>query len=851
MPSKTSSARAEAAPSPRARKTTRRAPVAAVDTADAAPAPDAAPSAPAKPRRKAAAQPAAQPAAVAPAAPKTRSARSRKADAEATAGAAATPAAIEPAPVTETQPPAESPAPAPRRGGRSRRPVAAESAPVAEAAAPAEAAERPAPGPQAQPPADADESAQPERAPSRRSRGRRGDRAERADRGAVASPAPTPPSPPPAPPGPVAEIEAPADGALFGRYAVRVPGEEAAEVWLRSPHPGTAVCTCLDFALSEHADCPHVQALMSHLQADADRAAALARGPQAVGSRIALLHGARRRLLWLPGTECPSALNDLADQCLGVPPDELDDQAVPRLLRAAREAGHALQVDEAAWAHLAASRDTRWRVQRLETLFPQGPASAELQALGTGAATPLGTGAATPLLPLQVEGALFAVCAGRCILADAPELQPMQQALAAALLMQRHFGVERVLLLAPGDVLDRWRRALPADASGWNLTSIDSVATDIELHRSLAPDLVIVQESAAGGLWVDADRAAALLRLHSPHALVLPAPGWLQRPAELPLRVAFVDAERLGGYHALLQAHGERDEQGELCGLHDLGGLRDTLAPMLLARSLDEVRGQLPERIDQVRRVPLPGPVQALHAALAQALAAAVARWQRLGWLPDAEQRRLADQVQALRRLCAGDGAPAVAQAKAEALRALLDQGDAPVAKAVVFGQWPAALQVVQAELAAGGITATVWRADEPAANRQAAVQRFQSDTACRVLLVADPGSGALELRCPGAQVVHLDRPWNPRLLSRRFGRVHRRGKAHLVPVTQLLLAGSFEDAAFTVLADRREPPVAELLDANPGEGFVQGDAAAQWLADLAAVLQACGHGVPAEAAAG
>jgi hypothetical protein len=632
----------------------------------------------------------------------------------------------------------------------------------------------------------------------------------------------------------VAEIESPADGALFGRYAVRVPGEEAAEVWLRSPHPGTAVCTCLDFALSEHADCPHVQALWSHLQADADRAAAFARGPQAVGSRIAVLHGARRRLLWLPGTECTASLNDLAEQLLGVPPDELDDQALPRLLRAAREAGHELQVDEAAWAHLAAARDARWRVHRLETLFPQGPASSDLQVLGTTAAA--------PLLPLQVEGALFAVCAGRCILGDAPELQPMQQALAAALLMQRHFGLERVLLLAPGEVLDRWRRALPADASGWNLTSIDSVATDIELHRSLSPDLVIVQEADEGGLWVDADRAAALLRLHSPHALVLPAAGWLQRPAELPLRVAFVDAERLGGYDALLQAHGERDENGELCGLHDLDGVRDTLAPMLLARTLDEVRGQLPERIDRVRRVPLPAAARPAHAAQAEALAATVLRWQRLGWLPDGGQRRLIDQVQALRRLCAGDGAPAVAEAKADAIRALLDGGDAPVAKAVVFGQWPAALQAVQAQLAAAGIGAAAWRAADPEAARQAAVQRFQSDPACRVLLVAEPGSGALELRCPGAQVIHLDRPWNPRLLSRRFGRVHRRGKAQLVPVTQLLLEGSFEGAVFGVLAERREPPVADLLDANAGEGFVQGEACMQWLADLAAVLQACGH---------
>lgn len=855
MPSKTSPARPEAASSPRARKSPRRA---------SAPAGDAVTSAPEAASAVTEVKPRSKATTATPAASKTRRPRGRaavEAASEPAATAAAVPAAdavvevlaeaATPVPVPEAA--ADAPARGRRRSGRARRAeAAAEPAAEAEAPAIAMAGGEPDVEPDVEPmAADAEEPAAqapaPERGPSRRSRSSRGRRGERGDReSGTPAPGMTPAAPiaapaPLAPRGPLAEIEAPADGVLFGRYAVRVPGEEAAEVCLRSPHPGTAVCTCLDFALSEHAECPHVQALWSHLQADADRAAAFARGPQAVGSRIALLHGSRRRLLWLPGTECPASLNDLAEQLLGVPPDQLDDQAVPRLLRAARDAGHELQVDETAWAHLAAARDARWRVQRLEALFPQGPASAELQLLGTTAAA--------PLLPLQVEGALLAVCAGRCILADAPELQPMQQALAAALLMQRHFGVERVLLLAPGAVLDRWRRALPADASGWNLTSIDSVATDIDLHRSLAPHLVIVHEADEGGLWVDAERAAALLRLHSPHALVLPAPGWLQRPAELPLRVAFVDADRLGGYDALLQAHGERDEHGELCGLHDLDGLRGTLAPMLLARTLDEVRGQLPERIDHVRRVPLPAAVRGAHAARAQTLADAVARWQRLGWLPDAEQRRLVDQVQALRRLCAGDGVPAVADAKADALRALLDGGDAPVAKAVVFSQWPTALQAVQQRLAAAGIATAFWQAADREASRQAEVQRFQTDPACRVLLLADPGSGALELRCPGAQVVHLDRPWNPRLLSRRFGRVHRRGKAHLVPVTQLLLEGSFEDAACSVLAERREPPVADLLDANAGEGFVQGEACLQWLADLAAVLQACGHASGAAAA--
>jgi hypothetical protein len=79
------------------------------------------------------------------------------------------------------------------------------------------------------------------------------------------------------------------------------------------------------------------------------------------------------------------------------------------------------------------------------------------------------------------------------------------------------------------------------------------------------------------------------------------------------------------------------------------------------------VLNQLPERVDRVRRVPVPGVDRDQHAALAAA-AGRSSRWQRVGWLPDAAQRQLVDAVQALRRLCAGDGAPGIAAAKAAAV---------------------------------------------------------------------------------------------------------------------------------------------------------------------------------------
>jgi len=623
-------------------------------------------------------------------------------------------------------------------------------------------------------------------------------------------------------------------GEVFGRYAVRLPGEEAATLWLRSPQPGSSVCSCLDFALSDGADCPHLQALMAQLEGDAARAAAFAAGPQAPGSRVALRYGARRRPFWLPGTDCPASLDELARQRLAEDAAPADEAFLSRLLRAAREAGHELQVDEEVWSQLALVRDAGWRLERLEALFPQGPASTELQAL-------VATGD-RPLLPLQVEGALFAVCAGRAILADAPPLQPMRQALAAALLWQRHFGLERVLVLAPRQELVAWQRALPADAGSWSLMPLETVAEDGQRQRALDPELVIVHEAAhgapGGDLWIDAERAAALLRLPAAQAIVLPAADWTQHPAEVPLRVAFVDDQRSGPYAALLQAHGTRDDSGALCGLHDLQALRQTLAPVLLARTLDEVRGELPERVETTLGVPMPAAVDAEHAAQCTALAAFVERWQRLGWMPDLKQRRLVAQVQALRRLCAGDGAPAVAEAKAAALQGLLDGGEVPVAKLVAFGQWPQALRAVRQALTAAGVDAACWCAEDAPPARQEALRRFHDAASCRVLLVADPGSGALELRVPQAQVAHLDAPWNPRVLSRRFGRVHRRGKAQLVPVTQLLLQDSFEQASLRLLAPRREVPVTDMLDAGAEHGFVHGEALAQWLADLAAALR-------------
>ena len=61
-----------------------------------------------------------------------------------------------------------------------------------------------------------------------------------------------------------------------------------------------------------------------------------------------------------------------------------------------------------------------------------------------------------PLYPYQMRGAVFAACRGRCILGDDMGLGKTVQTLAAAELLARERGIERVLVVAPASVKYQW-----------------------------------------------------------------------------------------------------------------------------------------------------------------------------------------------------------------------------------------------------------------------------------------------------------------------------------------------------------------------------------------------------------
>ena len=161
------------------------------------------------------------------------------------------------------------------------------------------------------------------------------------------------------------------------------------------------------------------------------------------------------------------------------------------------------------------------------------------------------------------------------------------QAIAAAELFARHFGVQRVLVVCPTSLKHQWKKEIarftereaqvdrrPARAARrrhyredafCKITNYETLARDADLIDAWAPDLVIVDEAQRIKNW-NTIAARALKRIDSPYAIVLTGTPLENRLEELISIVQFVDQHRLGPTWRLLDEHQKRDEAGRVIG---------------------------------------------------------------------------------------------------------------------------------------------------------------------------------------------------------------------------------------------------------------------------------------------
>jgi SNF2 family DNA or RNA helicase len=123
--------------------------------------------------------------------------------------------------------------------------------------------------------------------------------------------------------------------------------------------------------------------------------------------------------------------------------------------------------------------------------------------------------------------------------------------------------------------------------------------------------------------------------------------------------------------------------------------------------------------------------------------------------------------------------------------------------KALVFSQFTSLLAIVRRKLDANGVKYEYL--DGRTRDRQAAVDRFQTDASCKLFLVSLK-AGGVGLNLTAAEYVFLLDPWwNPAVEAQAIDRAHRIGQTRQVFAYRLIAKDTVEEKVLKLQESKRE----------------------------------------------
>ena len=437
----------------------------------------------------------------------------------------------------------------------------------------------------------------------------------------------------------------------------------------------------------------------------------------------------------------------------------------------------------------------------------------------------------TELLPYQLEGIAFAVGAGRAILADEMGLGKTIQGVGVAELFAREAEIKKVLVVCPASLKSQWRSEIErfsgrsvqlvggASAERTSQYSSDAFFTICNYEQVLRDildiertnwDLIILDEGQRIKNW-EAKTTRVIKGLRSRFALVLTGTPLENRLDDLYSVVQFIDDRRLGPGFRFFHRHRIVDDRGKVLGYKNLADLRQTLAPVLLRRTRASVQQQLPGRTDEIVRI---APT-AEQLAMSQVHLQAVSKIVRKKFLT--EMDLLVLQRELLLCRMAADSTYLVDKeapgysSKLERLDELFETLFAEDGrKAILFSEWTTMLDLIEPLLTKRKLDFVRLDGSVPQKQRQALVQRFQTNPSCRLFLTSNAGSTGLNLQAANT-VINVDLPWNPAVLEQRIARAYRMGQKRPVDVYVLVTEQTLEERLLATLAAKHELALAAL----------------------------------------
>jgi SNF2 family DNA or RNA helicase len=605
---------------------------------------------------------------------------------------------------------------------------------------------------------------------------------------------------------------------VFSDYRVSNPktGGEY-RVGIRGFEVGDNTCECPDFKSNTLGTCKHIEAVLAALCENAPAAAQLRRKKAAITyPEVYLKYGEQLRIgMHLP-PRTSDQLRELAGQFFDLRGLWKGGEDYERLIQAIEQVPEQVTIFSDAMEFMDREIERR-EMARREIEWLQAIDREELPSI-------LFDLLKVPLYPYQLRGAIFAACRGRCILGDDMGLGKTVQTLAAAELLARERGIERVLVIAPASVKYQWqteinkytnrdvqvidgssaqRRTQYAQPTFYRLINYEQVVRDRDELNLWNPDLIVLDEAQRIKNW-QSKTSRAVKKLRSRYALVLTGTPLENKLEELYSIVQFVDDRRLGPAFQFLSEHRVLDRDGKLIGYRNLEAIRERLAPIFLRRTRAEVLSQLPARTDTTVWVEMADAQRTPYREQQHHLAGMLGK----KYLSETDRRRILACVTNMRMLCDStfllDQQTHVSP-KLDELEELLAEllGRDLTNKVVIFSQWERMIQLAADIARKQNTNPAILHGNLTGPERRRVLERFRDEADCRVFLSTDAGGTGLNLQVADT-IINLELPWNPAVLEQRIARVHRMGQHRPVQVYNFVTRDSIEERVLTVLGQKQ-----------------------------------------------
>jgi len=435
------------------------------------------------------------------------------------------------------------------------------------------------------------------------------------------------------------------------------------------------------------------------------------------------------------------------------------------------------------------------------------------------------------LLPYQLDGIAFAVGAGRAILADDMGLGKTIQGVGTAELLAREAEIKRVLVICPASLKSQWRNEIHRfcdrdvqlvggsmsergtqyqGEAFFTVCNYEQVLRDILAIEQVPWDLIILDEGQRIKNW-ESKTSRVIKSLRSRFALVLSGTPLENRLDELYSVVQFIDDRRLGPGFRFFNKHRVVDEKGKVLGYKNLAELRETLKPILIRRTRESVKLELPPRTIDVIRIPPTDEQLEIHRTHMQVVLSIVNK----KFISEMDLLRL-QRALLMCRMAADSTYLVDKQApgystKLAHLEELFDRMfEEEGRKVIVFSEWTTMLNLIEPTLKRRKLDFVRLDGSVPQKKRQLLVQQFQNNPACKLFLTTNAGSTGLNLQSANT-VINVDLPWNPAVLEQRIARAHRMGQKQPVQVYVLLTEQTIEENLLATIAAKKDLALAAL----------------------------------------